>query len=91
MDCYGTEDALDDCTHQNEDEENCGGSEAAGVICIAGSSSTTTTTQSSSPAGSYIKCYKILNVSENKITLLLNWKGTLEHPPINCKELIFLL
>ncbi len=49
VDCYGNEDALDDCTHQNEDEENCNGDEAAGVICIA--SSTTTTTESSSPAG----------------------------------------
>ena len=53
VDCYGTEDALDDCTHLNEDEENCGGGEAAGVICITGSSSSTTTTESSSPAGSY--------------------------------------
>jgi len=51
VDCYGTEDALDDCTHVNEDEENCSGNEAAGAICIA-DSTTSTTTESSSPAGS---------------------------------------
>jgi hypothetical protein len=61
VDCDGTEDALEDCTHVNEDEENCGVGEGAGVICIA--SSSTTTTESSSPAGFDKQCY-ITGISE---------------------------
>ncbi len=70
VDCYGTEDALDDCAHLNEDEENCVGNEAAGVVCIGGSSSTTT--ESSSPPGSSAKCFILKDFKMNN--LLFNWE-----------------